>query len=326
MKLCIYGAGAIGGYLGVLAAEAGAEVSLIARGAHLAAIRERGLTLRIGGEEKTCRVEATDDPYELGPQDGVIITLKAPAVAGITETIQPLFGPETFVVTAQNGIPWWYFHKHGGHLEGRQLSSIDPDGELWRAIAPERCIGAVVYQAAEVVEPGVIAHSYGNRLMLGEPDGSRSERVAALSKLLTAGGLKAPVRPWIRDDIWLKLWGNLAFNPVSALTGGTLEEIAGDPDTRALVRRMMVEAQTVAEALGIRFALDVDARIKGAEQVGAHRTSMLQDLERGRTMEIDALVKVVAELGDLVDCDTPSLDLVLALIVQRARLAGCYPA
>lgn len=324
MKICIYGAGAIGGYLGVLLAEAGADVTLIARGAHLAAIRSRGLTLEIDGTSRTARLGATDDPREAGPQDYVVVTLKAPSLPKVAGDLQPLLGPETAVVTAQNGIPWWYFHAHGGPFEGRRLERVDPGGELSRLIRPERCLGCVVYPATELVEPGRIRHTYGNRFMLGEPDGSRSERVSALSKLMVAAGLKAPVRARIRDDIWLKLWGNLSFNPVSALTGGTLEQIAGDPGTRTVVRAMMVEGQAVAEALGIRFQLDVDKRIEGAAEVGAHKTSMLQDLERGRAMEIDALVGVVAELGDLVGIETPTIDCVLSLVEQRARLAGCY--
>lgn len=326
MKICIFGAGAIGGYLGVLLAEAGAEVTLIARGPHLAAMRSKGLTLEIEGTTRTARVAATDDPAEAGPQDYVVVTLKAPSLPQVAEDLQPLLGPETAVVTAQNGIPWWYFHGHGGPHDGRRLERVDPGGKLWRLIPPERCIGCVVYPATELVEPGRIRHAYGNRFMLGEPDGSRSERVSALSKLMTAAGLKAPVRPRIRDDIWLKLWGNLSFNPVSALTGGTLEQIAGDPATRAVVRAMMVEGQAVAEALGVRFSLDVDRRIEGAAEVGAHKTSMLQDLERGRTMEIDALVGVVAELGRLVGVATPTVDCVLALVEQRAHLAGSHRA
>lgn len=326
MKVCIFGAGAIGGYLGVLLAEAGAEVTLIARGAHLEAIRTEGLTLEIEGQSRTARIAATDDPAEAGPQDYVIVTLKAPSLPGVAASLAPLLGPHTAVVTAQNGIPWWYFHAHGGPHEGRRLERVDPGGRLWQSIPPQRCIGCVVYPATELVEPGRVRHSYGNRFMLGEPDGSRSPRVAALSSLMTGAGLKAPVRPRIRDDIWLKLWGNLSFNPVSALTGGTLEQIAGDPGTRGVVRAMMVEGQGVAEALGVRFPLDVDKRIEGAAEVGAHKTSMLQDLERGRTMEIDALVGVVAELGALVGVATPTIDCVLALVEQRAHLAGCYGA
>ncbi len=326
MKICIYGAGAIGGLLGAELARAGEEVTLIARGAHLAAMRANGLTLRIGGAEHNVRVAATDRPAEAGPQDAVIVTVKAHGVAPIAEAMQPLLGPDTSVVTAMNGIPWWYFHKLGGPHEGRRIQCLDPDGRLERLIPGDRVIGCVVYPAAEVVAPGIIQHGYGNRFMLGEPDGSKSPRAIHLSEAMTRAGFKAPVRPRIRDDIWVKLWGNLSFNPVSALTHGTLERIAGDPGTRDVVRRMMVEAQAVGEAFGVKFGVDVDTRIGWAADVGAHKTSMLQDLELGRPMEIDALVTAVAEMGDLAGIDTPTIDMVLALVIQRAREAGCYPA
>lgn len=325
MKICIYGAGAIGGLLGAQLARAGEEVTLIARGAHLAAMREKGLTLRIEGAEHNVRIAATDKPEEAGPQDAVFVTTKAHGVAAIAEAMQPLLGPDTAVVTAMNGIPWWYFHRLGGPHEGRRLKCLDPDGRLEALIPASRVIGCVVYPAAEVTAPGVVEHHYGNRFMLGEPDGSKSARVTALSQALTKAGFKAPVRPRIRDDIWVKLWGNLSFNPVSALTHGTLEEIAGDPATRAIVRRMMVEAEAVGTALGVKFGVDVDTRIGWAADVGAHRTSMLQDLDLGRPMEIDALVTAVAEMGDLAGVDTPTIDMILALVIQRARKAGCYP-
>ena len=325
MRICIYGAGAIGGLLGARLAAAGYTVTLIARGAQLAALRERGLTLRSGEETVTVRPQATDDPAAAGPQDCVILTLKAPGLAAIADAVQPLLGRDTSIVTAMNGILWWYFHGVEGPHRERRLACVDPDGRLWRALPPERVIGCVVYPAAEVVEPGVIAHQYGNRFMLGEPDGSRSARVAALSKALTEAGFKAPVRPRIRDDIWLKLWGNLSFNPVSVLTLGTLDRIASDPGTHAVIARMMAESKAVGEALGVRFDIDIPTRIGWAKDLVGHRTSMLQDLERGRAMEIDALLGAVVEMGDIAGIDTPLLDAVLALTVQRARLAGCYP-
>lgn len=325
MKICIYGAGAIGGLLGAELARTGEEVTLIARGPHLAAMRANGLTLRINGQEHNARVAATDKPAEAGPQDVVIVTVKAHGVAGIAEAMQPLFGPDTAVVTAMNGIPWWYFQKLPGPHEGRRIQCLDPQGELERLIPADRVIGCVVYPAAEVVEPGVIQHGYGNRFMLGEPDGAKSERATRLSAALTKAGFKAPVRPRIRDDIWVKLWGNVSFNPVSALTHGTLDRIAGDPGTRAVIRRMMVEAEAVGAALGVKFGVDVDTRIGWAADLGGHKTSMLQDLELGRPMEIDALVTAVAEMGDLAGVDTPTIDMILALVVQRAREAGCYP-
>lgn len=329
MKIAIYGAGAIGGYMGAklasTAKETDAEVTLIARGPHLAAMRKNGLTLIENGETSVVEVAATDDPAEAGVQDFVIVTLKAHSGPGVAALMQPLLGADTAVVTAVNGVPWWYFHGHGGELEGTQLESVDPGGRQWDLIGPERAIGCVVYPAAEVPEPGVIEHISGNRFTLGEPDGSATARIEKLAGAMIAGGLKAPVRPKIRDDIWVKLWGNLCFNPVSALTHETLEVIATDPGTRAVARGMMLEAQAIGEKLGVRFPIDVDKRIEGAAGVGAHKTSMLQDLERGRPMEIDALVTAVQELGRLVDVATPAIDIVLALVIQRARAAGCYP-
>ena len=247
---------------------------------------------------------------------------------GICARLTPLLGPETVVVTASNGVPWWYFHRLEGPHEGRRVAAVDPDGTQWETIGPERALGCVVYAAGEIVEPGVIeiaGHLSQKRLPLGEPDGSRSARALALSQAFIAAGFKAPVRSDIRSDIWVKLWGNLAFNPVSVLTGATLEVIARDAGTRAVVRAMMVEGQAVGEALGARFAIDVEKRIEGAEGVGAHRTSMLQDLDSGRPMEIEAVVGAVCELGRLTGVATPTIDMVYALVKQRAVEAGCLP-
>ena len=326
MKIAIFGAGAMGGYLGALLHRAGEEVTLIARGPHLAAMRQHGLTLRLGGEEIVTQPRCTDDPTEIGPQDCVIITLKAHSVPAVVNRLLPLLGPDTPVVTAMNGVPWWYFYRLPGPYQDRRLDRLDPGGRQWREIGPQRAIGCVLWQSCALVAPGVVQHIHGNRMAIGEPTGERSARCLALSAALTRAGLKAPVRPRIRDEIWLKLWGNLSFNPISALTHATLETIARDPGSRAVVRAMMTEAQAVGEALGVQFALDLDARIKVAEEVGAHRTSMLQDLEQGRPMEIEALVGVVTELGRLVGLPTPTIDLIYALVVQRAREAGCYPA
>lgn len=323
-KICIYGAGAIGGYMAAKLASTEAEVSLVARGPHLKAMRENGLTLIEDGARRTVAVAAAEDPAELGPQDTVIVTLKAHSVPAIVKPLQHLLGPKTSVVFAVNGMPWWYFHGLEGPFEGHRLESVDPGGAIWDGIGPERAIGCVVYPAAEIAEPGVILHRSGDRFSLGEPSGERSERVSALSALLIEAGLKAPVRPRIRDEIWIKLWGNASFNPVSALTGATLVRIAEDPDTREVIRRIMAEVQTVGEALGARFSVDIDKRIAGAAAVGEHKTSMLQDLELGRPMEIDALVGAVRELGVLIGTPTPTLDTVLGLVRQRARLAGCY--
>ena len=325
MKICIYGAGAIGGYLGAELARHGSDVTLIARGPHLQAMRKNGLTLRINGEEHVTHPNCIADPAEAGPQDYVIMTLKAHSVPAVVDAMQPLLGPDTAVVMAVNGVPWWYFHKLQGEYEGHRIGCVDPDDRQWDGIGPERVIGCVVYPACEIAEPGVIRHLEGNRFILGEPDGEKSERALALSKELIAAGFKAPVRPRIRDEIWVKLWGNLTFNPVSALTGATLDKIAGsDGDTRRVCKAMMVEAQEIGEKLGVKFAVDVERRLDGGAAVGAHKTSMLQDLELGRPMEIDALVTAVRDMGLLVGVATPVIDTVLALVRQRAREAGCY--
>lgn len=325
MKVCVYGAGAIGGQVAAALARSGVEVSVVARGPHLAAMREKGLTLIDGDDRFTVRPRCSEDARDLGPQDYVIVALKAHSVPGVVDRLKPLLGPDTAVVTAANGVPWWYFYKHGGPLDGRRLETVDPGGRQWDAIGPERAIGCVLWQAAEIVEPGVVQLTHGNRMPLGEPDGGRSERVERLSKAMMAAGLKSPVKNRIRDEMWMKLWGNLSFNPVSVLTHGTLERLASDPDSRVVVRAMMVEAREIAEKLGVKFAMDVDKRIDVAREVGAHKTSMLQDLESGRPMELDALVGVVIELGRLVGVATPMIELVYGLVRQRARLAGCYP-
>ena len=326
MKVCVFGAGAIGGYMAAELADGGdAEVTCIARGPHLAAMQKNGLKLVYkNGEEKTVRVRATDDPAEAGPQDFVIMALKAHSSAAVADQMGPLFGPETAFVTAQNGVPWWYFYKLEGAYEGTRVKSVDPAQRQWDLIGPERAIGCVVYPAAEIAEPGVIHHAYGNRFSIGEPSGEKTERVQALSKLMSDAGLRAPVRPRIRDDMWVKIWGNVSLNPISALTGGTLAEMIDDPEVCGAIRASMLEAQQVGEALGVKFAIDVEKRIEGAREVGDHKTSMLQDLELGRPMEIDALVASVQELGRIVGVATPTIDTVLALVKQRARLAGCY--
>lgn len=325
MRVAIFGAGAIGGFLGVKLLRAGADVTFIARGAHLEAMRARGVTLKSEGESVTVHPACTDDVAEAGPQDYVFVTLKAHSLPAAAPQIARLLGPQTALVMGINGVPYWYFHGLEGPYQGRHVESVDPGGALLRTLPPERVIGSVIYPAAEVVEPGVIEHTYGDRISLGEPDGGKSARVTALSKLLIQAGLKAPVRPRLREEIWVKLWGNLAFNPLSALTGATLDRLAGEGELRTVARTLMVEAQTVAESLGVRFPIDVDQRIAGAAEVGAHKTSMLQDLERGRPMEIDALLGAVVELGRLVGKPMPSCELVLTLVRERARQAGCYP-
>jgi 2-dehydropantoate 2-reductase len=324
MKITIYGAGAIGGYLGAQLASAGADVSLIARGAHLAAMKANGLKLLIDGGERVVHPRCTDNPAELGVQDFVIITLKAHSITGVLDQMQPLLGPKTRVVTAVNGIPYWYFYKHGGEFEGNTLDSIDPGGRQWTEIGPQRAIGCIVYPATELEGPGVVRHVYGDRFPLGEASGEITEDVQNLSAMFEKAGLKAPVLDRIRDEIWLKLWGNVCFNPISALTHATLDVICSDPATRALSKAMMLETQAIAETFGVRFRVDVERRIEGARKVGAHKTSMLQDLERNRPMEIDPLVTVVQEMGKLTGIATPAIDSVLALVIQRAKIAGLY--
>jgi 2-dehydropantoate 2-reductase len=325
MRIAVFGAGAIGGHLAARLAAAGrVDLSLVARGEHLAALRENGLRLIEGDTDATWPVKASADAAELGVQDYVVLTMKAHSVPPALPAIAPLLGPETAVVTMQNGIPWWYFHRSGGPHEGTRIEAVDPGGVISAALGPDRAIGTAVYVAAEVEAPGVIRHQYGARISLGEPSGEKSERATRLAEEMIAAGMQAPVRTDIRSEIWVKLWGNLSFNPISALTDSTLAEITGDAGTRAVARTMMVEAQAVAEALGVRFPIDVDKRIAGAAGVGAHRTSMLQDLERGRPMEIDALVTAVQELGRLTGHPTPTIDTVLALVQRLGRARGSY--
>jgi 2-dehydropantoate 2-reductase len=325
MRITVFGAGAIGGYLAAKLAIAGsADLSIVARGAHLEAIKADGLRLVEGGKETVAQVKAAERAEELGVQDYVVLALKAHSLAPALDQIAPLLGKGTAVVTMQNGVPWWYFYKAGGALEGTRLDAVDPGGTIWQRIGPERVIGSVVYPAVEVDAPGLIRHVEGTRFSLGEPSGEKSERAAALAREMVKAGLQAPVREDIRSEIWVKLWGNLSFNPISALTGSTLAAIVADEATRAVARAMMREAQAIGERLGVRFLIPVDRRIKGAGDVGEHKTSMLQDLERGRPMEIDALVTAVQELGRLTGQPTPTIDTVLALVRRLAIERGCY--
>jgi 2-dehydropantoate 2-reductase len=325
VKFCIYGAGAIGGYAAVELALAGHEVCVIARGPHLRAIQERGLQLRIEGQEKIARVAASDDPGVFGPQDFVICALKAHQAYSSAPCFAPLLGEATAVLMAMNGVPWWYFYKTGGRFDGHRLASVDLGDRQWDSIRPQRVIGCVVEPACEVAEPGVIVHHALKRFIIGEPDGSRSPRVLALAAALTGAGFEAPVRENIRWNIWVKLWGNVCFNPISALTGSTIDRIIADPALRALCRAMMQETKAVNEALGIEIPADMmDRRFAAAGSIGGHKMSMLQDLERGRSLEIDALVTAVQELGRLTQVPTPMVDAVLALVQERGRTAGLY--
>ena len=324
MRIAIFGAGAIGGFLGAKLAGAGADVTFIARGPHLAAMQKNGVILRSAEGETVTHPRCVGSAAEAGHQDYVFVTLKAHSLPAAAPDIATMMGPDSTLVTGINGVPYWYFYGLDSPHRDRPVESVDPGGKLWDILPPRQALGCVVYPAAEVPEPGVIEHIYGDRFSLGEPDGTRSERAEALSKALIAAGLKAPVRPRIRDEIWVKLWGNLCFNPLSALTGATLDVLTTRPDLRAVCRAMMGEAQGVAEALGVKFAISLEKRIDGAAEVGAHKTSMLQDLERGRPMEIDALLGAVVELGGITGQAMPNCETVLALVRERARQSGCY--
>jgi len=307
LKVGIVGAGAIGGFLGARLARAGVDVTLVARGPHLKAMRESGLRVSDGGAEWTVRVDATDDFAAMRGAGAVFVTLKAHSLPPVAERLAAGLGPDAVVVSAQNGIPWWYFQRHGGELEGIHLATVDPGGVVANAIDPRRVIGCVVYPATSLVSPGVIRHAEGERFSLGELDGSQSARILELSHVLVGAGLKAPVQQRIRAELWLKLLGNAVFNPLSALTRASLGAIAQSPLVANVVRSAMEEADAVARRLGIEIPVSIDQRIKGAAQVGDHKTSMLQDLEAGRPMEIDAITGSVVELGDRLGVPVPHL-------------------
>lgn len=324
-KICIFGAGAIGGYLAVELANAGHEVCAIARGTHLQAIRAAGLKLRIGGKEKVARIPASDDTKDFGPQDFVICALKAHQAWESADQFGPLLGPGTAVVTAMNGIPWWYFYGQPGPFEGRHLESVDSGGRQWRMVGPQRAIGCVVDPACEVVAPGIIEHNEFKRFIIGEPDGSHSERVTTLAAALAGAGFDAPIRDSIRWNVWLKLWGNVCFNPISTLTHATLDRITTEPHLRMLCKRIMYEAKAVTDAYSIAIPEEmIERRLKAASSVVGHKMSMLQDLERNRSLEIDALVTAVQELARLAGVATPLIDTLLALVQERGERAGLY--
>jgi len=322
MKIAVIGAGAIGGFVGAKLAVAGEDVTFLVRGASLAAIRANGIELvtQDSAQHVVGKVRATNDYDEVGPQDLVILALKAHHVIDVVDEVPKLFAPHTVVVPMQNGIPYWYFYKHGGELEGRVVHSVDPQGRISSMIPAARVIGCVVYPASELLAPGVVRHVEGDRLPIGEPDGSKSARVTQLSECFIRAGFKAPILDDIRAEIWLKLWGNLTFNPISALTRSTLIDICQFPLTRDLAAAMMMESQTIANRLGITFRLSLEKRIAGAERVGRHKTSMLQDIEAGRVPEVDALVGSVVELGRLTQTATPHIDAVFALTKLLARM------
>lgn len=327
MKICIVGAGAIGGLLGAKFALSGEDVTVVDQGAHLAAIKKNGIRLiwEDGSEHIARNVKASDRIEEVGPQDLIILALKAHYLESVARRIAPALGPETMIVTVQNGIPWWYFQRHGGPLDGTRLETLDPDGVLTKNIPAERIVGCVVYPAAAVEAPGVIHHVEGDRFPVGELDGKEIERVKRLSVTFEKAGFKSRVLDNIRAEIWLKAWGNLSFNPISALTHATLVEICQFPETRRLAAAMMEEAQAIANKLGITFRHTVEKRIQGAESVGAHKTSMLQDVEHGRSLEVEALVGAILELGRLTATPAPSIAAIYAcvkLLNKTAMLRG----
>jgi 2-dehydropantoate 2-reductase len=319
MKVCIAGAGAVGGLLGAQLAAAGHEVSLVARGAHLAAIRAEGLVIKDGSGIRRYALPASDEPAQFGPQDFVVIALKAYSIGPMLPRLATLLTPDTAVVTAINGIPWWYFCRAGGRFEGAPVECLDPDGAMVRALDARHLIGCVVHGSAEVIAPGVVHHTSGDTFILGEIDGRMTPRLGALAAAIEGAGLRAPVTPRIRDDVWTKLIGNTSYNPVAALTGALMSEINANPALIALIRRMMLEGIAVAEAHGCRMTVSLEERFALARKLGGVKVSMLQDLERGRPLEIDAIVTAVSELGRKVGVPTPTIDGVEALIRERAR-------
>ena len=314
MKIVIAGAGAIGGYIGARLAQAGADVVLFARGPHLQAMQARGLRVESAEGDFDVRPQVTGDLASIGTADVVFLGVKAHGLTALAPTLSPLFGPDTVVVSTQNGIPWWYFQSHSGEFEGWRLERIDPGGAIAAAIEPRRVIGSLAYFATDVVEPGVIRHNEGNRISFGEPDGTRSDRVRRIAEALIAAGFRCPISTRFRHEIWVKLLGNISFNPVSALTRSTLEEMVRQPDTARLIRDVMAEAESVAKRLGIEIPISIDQRMAGGEKAGAHKTSMLQDLEAGRPMEIEAIAGATLELGERLGVPMPATRAVYACV------------
>ena len=317
MKICIMGAGATGGYLGAKLINAGLDVSLVARGAHLEAMQKTGLTIIENEKEIICTPKCSDSMEELGKMDFIFITLKAYSIPGVVKEIAKMFDENTSVITAYNGIPWWYFFKTGGQFNDYHIKCVDPDNTQWNLITPERIIGCVVYPATEIIRPGVIKHVEGNRFSLGEPSGIQSERISQISKALVSAGLKAPIRNNIRQEIWTKLIGNLAFNPLSVITGETLDVLISKKENKEIAYAAMQEASLIMDKLEIPLNISIDQRIEGAAKVGAHKTSMLQDYEKGKELELDAIVVAVKEIGDLLSIKTPTIDKILYEVKER---------
>jgi len=324
MKVCIYGAGAIGGWIGVRLAQAGCAVSVVARGESLARLQSAGLGLREGGQLHTVPVRASAYPVDLGEQDLVVIAVKAPSMPGVAQAIAPLLGEKSMVLTAMNGVPWWFFNGFGGALRGIRLQAIDPDGLIAAAIAPQHVIGCVVHASCSVESPGSIGHHFGNGLIIGEPSGGSSERVQALHALLLRAGFAATVSDQIQKDVWYKLWGNMTVNPVSALTGATTDLIMDDELVRGFVSNVMLEAREIGARIGIPIEQQPEDRHQVTRKLGAFKTSMLQDVEAGKPVELDALVSTVRELGQLAHVATPFTDALLGLARLQARVRGLY--
>ena len=329
MRIVIAGAGAIGGYIGAKLAQAGADVVLYARGPHLRAMQERGLRV-IGAEDDfTVRPQVSDNLATIGVADVVFLGVKAHSLTSMAPALKPLFGPDTVVISTQNGIPWWYFQGHGGELDGLRLERVDPGGVIADSIEPRRIVGSLAYFATDIPEPGVIRHIEGNRISFGEPNGEKTDRIRRITAALSAAGFRCPITTRIRHEIWVKLLGNASLNPVSVLTGGTLEQMTRHPEVSRLVRAMMVEAETVAAKLGIELPITIDQRMAGAEKVGAHKTSMLQDYESGRPMELEAVVGAVVELGERLGVPMPSMTAAYACVKfkgeARDRVAAAPP-
>ncbi|MFJ3669252.1 2-dehydropantoate 2-reductase [Streptomyces sp. NPDC090106] len=325
MKVAVLGAGAIGAYVGAALHRAGADVHLVARGPHLAALKEHGVRVLSPRGDFTARAHATDDPTDIGPVDYVFLGLKANSYAACGPLIEPLLHDGTAVIAAQNGIPWWYFHRHGGPHDGHRVESVDPGGAVSRTLAPERAIGCVVYAATELEGPGVVRHLEGTRFSIGEPDRGTSERCLAFSRAMQAGGLKCPVEPDLRNDIWLKLLGNISFNPISALARATMREMCLHGGTREVIETMMKETLSVAGTLGATPDITIERRLAGAEKVGDHRTSTLQDLEAGKPLELDVLLTAVIELAAITGVDVPTLRTIHALtdlLAHRTAVAA----
>ena len=317
MKICIVGAGAIGGYLGFKLINAGFDVSLVARGTHLKAMKHSGLTVIENDKEISCFPKCSESMSDLGKMDYIFITLKAYSIPGLVNEISTMFKENTAVITAYNGIPWWYFFNIEGPFKNYRIKCIDPNNIQWNTITPERIIGCVVYPATEIIEPGVIKHIEGNRFSLGEPEGKQTERILKISKALVKAGIKAPIRSNLREEIWIKLIGNLAFNPLSVITGKTLDILASENEYRTIAYDAMEEASLIINQLGIKLKISIDQRIEGAAKVGAHKTSMLQDYEKGKELELDSLVVSIKEIGNQLGIKTPTIDKILYEVEKK---------